>query len=104
VIGDVYVAFLFALTLLSLASLAVLKRVAPWTSAGWFFTIAYDVAASFEILAHRHLPAHLPYLFLGALTVAFVVAGFRDEPQAEPWWWPQRLQATRAERRRSTPG
>jgi hypothetical protein len=33
------------------------------------------------------------------LTVAFVVAGVRDERQAEPWWWPTHTGPTRAEKR-----
>ena len=96
--GYAYLALLLALTLLSVRTLAVLRAAAPWTSAGWAFTIAYDCAAGAEIIAHIHLPLHLPYLCLGALALCFVVAGFRDEPQADPWWWPSRLALTRAQR------
>jgi len=98
VIGWIYVAFLLALTALSLQTLRVLGRVAPWTSAGWIATIGYDATASAEIVTNSHLPLHLPYWFLVALTIAFAVAGFRDEAQGEPWWWPTRLGQTRAER------
>jgi hypothetical protein len=96
--GLPYVALLTLLSVLSLRTLAVLRTSAPWTSAGWAFTIGYDCAATVEIVAHVHLPLHLAYWFLAALIVAFVIAGVRDEPQGDPWWWPTRLAATRAER------
>jgi len=32
--------------------------------------------------------------------VAFVIAGIKDEAQAEPWWWPRGRGPTRAERRK----
>lgn len=98
-IGYAYVALLTVLTLLSVRTLVVLGSAAPWTSLGWAFTIAYDCAASYEIVAASHVPLHVPYWFLAALIVAFVVAGVRDEPQADPWWWPRALGPTRAERR-----
>jgi hypothetical protein len=44
------------------------------------------------------LANYLEYVLLNALAIAFVVAGFRDERQAEPWWWPKRRGLTRAER------
>jgi hypothetical protein len=97
--GYVYLAFVTALTILSVRTLVILKKEAPWTSAGWIFTILYDCGASDEILTHTHLPLHAPYLALAALIVAFVIAGVRDEPQGDPWWWPSRLALTRAEQR-----
>jgi hypothetical protein len=101
-IGWIYVALLTLLSVLSVKTLVVLRGpAAPWTFAGWVFTIGYDCAASYEIVAATHLPAHVPYWFLIALIVAFVVAGIRDEPQAEPWWWPSGLGATRAGKRAS---
>jgi hypothetical protein len=45
------------------------------------------------------VPLHLEYVCLAALTVAFIVAGVRDEAQAEPWWWPTHLGTTRRERK-----
>jgi hypothetical protein len=98
VIGWIYVAFLLALTILSLRSLGILGRAAPWTSLGWIATIGYDATASAEIMTNSRLPLHLPYWFLVALVIAFVVAGVRDEAQAEPWYWPTHLGLTRAER------
>ena len=44
-------------------------------------------------------PAHADYVALAALTAAFVAAGLRDEPQAEPWWWPAGAGPTGRERR-----
>jgi hypothetical protein len=94
-----YLAILTALTILSLRTIVVLKWDARWTTAGWAYTILYDCTASYEILSHRHLPLHGPYIALVALIVAFVIAGVRDEPQGDPWWWPSRLGLTRAQQR-----
>ena len=89
------------LALLSARSIVVLGVRAPWTSAGWIGTIAYCIVAAGEYsgVGTRPLWATASYLCLAALTVAFVVAGVRDEPQAEPWWWPRRIGPTRAQRR-----
>ncbi len=86
---------------MSLRSLAILRTRAPWTSAGWFWTLGYCVAAAIEFSGATELPAaaYAGYACLALLTIAFIVAGVRDEPQAEPWWWPRRLGATRAEKR-----
>jgi hypothetical protein len=45
--------------------------------------------------------AYAGYACIALLTIAFVVAGVRDEPQAEPWWWPRRVGSTRAEKQRA---
>jgi hypothetical protein len=84
---------------LSVKSMLVLGRQSPWTSAGWAFTILYIVAVFLEYGAHWVCPWHGEYGFLVGLTVTFIVAGVRDERQAEPWQWPVRASATRAERR-----
>ena len=96
-----FIAFDIVLAALSLRSIAVLRTRAPWTSAGWGLTFGYAVAAVVEFGGPAlHRPASIvAYAFLFALTVAFVIAGVRDEPQAEPWWWPTRAGLTRAERR-----
>jgi hypothetical protein len=99
IIGYLYVALLTALTVLSIKTLVVLKGAAPFTSAGWAFTILYDCTATAEIATRTHAPFAIAYVFLAALIVAFVIAGIRDEPQADPWWWPRTLGLTRAERR-----
>ncbi len=88
------------LAVLSLRSMIVLRRAAPWTSAGWAGTLGYACAAGVEYGdAALHRPAALvAYAFVVLLAIAFVLAGIRDEPQAEPWWWPVRIGRTRAER------
>ena len=97
-----FVVFDLALAVLSLRSLAILRARAPWTSGGWGATLGYGVAAAVENgNPALHQPAAIAsYAFFIALTIAFVIAGVRDEPQAEPWWWPARTGLTRAERRR----
>jgi hypothetical protein len=96
-----YVAFDVALAALSARSIAVLRGAAPWTSAGWAGTLGYCAAAAVEFSSDTlHRPAaYVAYFFLLTLTVAFVVAGVRDERQAEPWWWPTHPGPTRAEKR-----
>jgi uncharacterized membrane protein HdeD (DUF308 family) len=85
---------------LSIKSVIVLGRAAPWTSAGWWLTAAYFIAVIAKATVAPAFPVSAEYAILLALTVVFVVAGVRDEAQAEPWWWPRRLGATRAERGR----
>jgi hypothetical protein len=96
-----FIAFDIALAVLSLRSIAILRTRAPWTSAGWGLTFGYAVAAVVEFGGTAlHRPASIvAYAFLVLLAVAFVIAGIRDEPQAEPWWWPTRTGRTRAARR-----
>jgi len=84
---------------LSAKSIIVLGGRAPWTSAGWWLTIVYFIAASVKATIVSGLPTTVEYAALVALAVAFVVAGVRDEPQADPWWWPTRLGPTRAQKR-----
>ena len=79
-------------------TIAVLGSRAPWTSGGLTLMALYFVAVLVKITLNPPLPGMLDYALLAALTVAFVVAGVRDEPQAEPWWWPRRLGLTRAQR------
>jgi hypothetical protein len=100
-----FVAFDIALIVLSVRSIAVLGAKAPWTSLGWAGTVGYAIAAALEYsLDGTHATAALvAYAFIGLLTIAFVVAGVRDEPQAEPWWWPSHVGLTRAQRRSGTP-
>jgi hypothetical protein len=99
IVGYLYAALLTALTILSIRTLVVLKTAAPFTSGGWAFTILYDCTATAEIATHTHAPFALAYVFLAALIIAFAIAGVRDEPQADPWYWPRALGLTRAERR-----
>ncbi len=99
-----YVAFDVALAALSVRSVAVLRTAAPWTSAGWAGTLGYCIAAAVEFSreGEQRIAAYVAYFFLLVLTVAFVVAGVRDERQAEPWWWPTHAGPTRAEKRAKT--
>jgi hypothetical protein len=85
-----FVALLAALAVVSLKSLAVLGAASPWTSAGWWATVAYCAMTAEELVAGTHLARHLPYWALGVLAAAFAVAGVRREAQADPWWWPAR--------------
>ena len=89
------------LAALSARSIVILGVRAPWTSVGWIGTLGYCIAAAVEYSGApmRSVWAAASYLCLVALTIAFVVAGVRDEPQAEPWWWPKRIGPTRAQRR-----
>jgi hypothetical protein len=87
---------------LGIKSLLVLGRDAPWTSAGWWLTILYFIAVGVKTTLVPTLPVPLEYIVLAGVTIVFVVAGVRDERQAEPWWWPNGRGATRAEKRRLT--
>lgn len=80
-------------------SVAVLGGRSRWTAAGWILTAVYFAIAAFDAARASRAPFHLDYIVLGALSIAFVVAGTRDEPQAEPWWWPRGSGLTGAERR-----
>jgi len=84
---------------LSLASVRVLGPRSRATQSGWIATAAYAAVAGIDLLRAQSAPLHVDYALLGALAVAFVVAGFRDEPQAEPWWRPTHAGLTGAERR-----
>lgn len=86
---------------LSLKSIAVLDGRSRWTAAGWWFTLLYFAVAGYSAAAHAYLPLRPEYWALAALTIAFIVAGVKDEPQSEPWYWPVRAGSTRAERRRA---
>ncbi|MBD5634839.1 MAG: hypothetical protein IAI49_10205, partial [Candidatus Eremiobacteraeota bacterium] len=43
--------------------------------------------------------AHADSATVVLIVAFFIVAGSRDEPQAEPWWWPRAPGLTGAERR-----
>jgi uncharacterized RDD family membrane protein YckC len=73
---------------LSLRSIAVLRSRSPYTIAGWLFTAAYFALAAYDAWVRAHAPFHADYACVALLTIAFVVAGIRHEPQAVPWWWP----------------
>jgi hypothetical protein len=87
----------------SAKTIAVLGTRAPWTASAWLLTAFYFVAVLVKVTRVPHLAGAIEYTILAALTVAFLVAGVRDEPQAEPWWWPKRLGLTRAQQRAPAP-
>jgi hypothetical protein len=84
---------------LSLKSAAVLRGRSRWTIAGWLATAAYFVLSAVAATAAKHPAAHADYVALAVLTLCFVIAGTRDEPQAEPWYWPTAPGPTGAERK-----
>jgi len=86
-------------TALALKSSAVLGRRSRATAAGWALTAAYFVLAAADAARSTTAPYHTDYALLAALSIAFIIAGARDEPQAEPWWWPTHSGLTGAERR-----
>jgi hypothetical protein len=96
-----FVLFDAALAVLAVRSLVILGRRAPWTSLGWAGTIGYCVPAGTRFSGIPGLQLTIiANAFLTLLIVAFVVAGVRDEPQAEPWWWPTGVGLRRSEKRR----
>lgn len=84
---------------LSLKSAAVLGARSRATVVGWLATALYFIIAAIDGVRGRSAPAHVDYVALAILTIAFVVAGVRDEAQAEPWWWPSTVGLTGAQRR-----
>jgi len=75
---------------LSVRSATRLGARSPFTLVGWLCTAAYFVLAGYDAWARTLAPLHADYALVAALTLAFIVAGLRAEPQAEPWWWPAR--------------
>jgi hypothetical protein len=84
---------------LSMRSVAKLGAASPLTRLGWFFTLAYCAIAAVDAARSLAAPAHVDDVALVLMALAFVVAGIRDEPQAEPWYWPERAGLTGRERR-----
>jgi len=97
-----YVAFDAAVVVLALRSLAVLGRRAPWTSLGWLATAGYFSAAGWRYAHDQPQPGAVVFAWgcFMVLAAAFIVAVWRDEPQAEPLLWPTKLGLTRAQKRR----
>lgn len=84
---------------LSAKSTLVLGPRSRATALGWVLTALYFVIAGVDAIRAERAPYHVDYVVLAALTIAFVVAGVRDEPQAEPWYWPNSSGLTGKERR-----
>jgi hypothetical protein len=105
-LGIVIAIALAGLVAISLRSLQFTWKVSPWTSVGWAATVVYCLydLARIVLLPDGESFAFLPHLDWGmllVLTAAFIVAGVRDERQAEPWYWPRGRGATRAEKART---
>ena len=88
-----------ALGILSLGSARYLDARSRATQVGWIATFVYCVITAAALVARAHVPLHADDLVLVVLAIAFIVAGRRDEPQAEPWYWPTHVGPTGAERR-----
>lgn len=84
---------------LACKSVSVLGKRSRATTIGWLLTAAYFALAAIDAVRAASAPLHIDYIALAGLTGAFIVAGVRDEPQAEPWWWPAKSGLTGAERR-----
>ena len=88
--------------LLSLRSIFILRTVSPWMTAGWAVAAIYFVTLFVHNLNGRVTFGALPeYALVLIVAVVWIVAVVRDEPQAEPWWWPRHRAQTRAEKRHS---
>lgn len=85
--------------ILSLVSTRVLGERSRATQAAWIATAGYFIVAAIDAIRATPAPLHIDYVLLAALVIAFAIAGKRDEPQAEPWWWPTHAGPTGAERR-----
>jgi lipoprotein signal peptidase len=98
-----WVAFDALIAALAVRSILILRgKRAPFTILGWVATLGYCIPAGIrfsELVTWRGLILTADG-FLVVLIIAFVIAGVRDEPQAEPWYWPERIGLTRAEKRR----
>ncbi|MBD5605798.1 MAG: hypothetical protein IAI48_12035 [Candidatus Eremiobacteraeota bacterium] len=102
VLAGVWIVVCVLGAVLSVRSIVVLRSRSGWTIAGWAATAVYFVVAGIAAARASHAPAHVDWAALAILTVCFVVAGVRDEPQAEPWWWPVRAGRTGKERREAS--
>ncbi|GAC1524304.1 MAG: hypothetical protein NVS2B8_07950 [Vulcanimicrobiaceae bacterium] len=84
---------------LSFASARVLGPASRATAAGWFATAGYFAVAAIDVVRGTKAPLYADDVLLAVLAIAFVTAGRRDEPQAEPWYLPTHAGLTGAQRR-----
>jgi hypothetical protein len=101
VLNPLFVAVDLAVAVVAVRSALLLRRRSPFSTVGWLLTIGFGLAAATEygIPALHAVAGQVAHGFLVVLAVAFIIAGIRDEPQAEPLLWPVRIGPTRAERR-----
>jgi hypothetical protein len=83
----------------SLRCCALLRRGSPWSLTGWLATAAYFALALVAVVRTSRPLRLTEVAALVLVLLAFVVAGVRDERQAEPYWWPVRVGLTGRERR-----
>jgi hypothetical protein len=84
--------------LLSLQSIYILRGAAPWMSVGWAGAAVYFVVLFVRNLNGATIGPVFEYALILFVAIVWIVGVVRDEPQAEPWWWPRKRGPTRAER------
>jgi hypothetical protein len=89
---------------LSARSAVVLRRGSPWSLAGWLASAAYFALALAVVARPLTVLRFGEVAVLVVVVGGFVVAGVRDERQAEPWWWPEHPGMTGRERRAARRG
>lgn len=67
-----------------------------WTVAGVYFLVLFV-----RNLNGTTIGPFGEYALVLFVAVVWIVAVVRDEPPAEPWWWPVRLGPRRSERLKS---
>jgi hypothetical protein len=92
-----------AVAVVAIRSILLVRGRSPFTALGWFLAFWYGVVQAVRFSSPENdlqrLAGPVAYWLMIGLALAFIVGSFRDERQAEPWWWPVRLGRTRAERR-----
>lgn len=100
-VNPLFVLFDLAVVVLAVRSLRLVAGQATCTTVGWLFVAGYGAAGAIKFSTpplHQATSWAMTACLVG-MAAAFVAAGVRDEPQAEPLLWPQRLGRTRAQRR-----
>lgn len=90
--------------LLSLRSIFILRGASPWMAIGWAGAALYFLVLFIRNLNGATVGSAREYAIVLFIAVVWIVAVVRDEPQAEPWWWPRKRGPTRAERAKNRPG
>jgi len=99
IIAALWLALCVAGIALSVRSALVLGSASRATQVGWIATAAYFIIAAIDAVRRMHAPFFADDVAIGVLTITFIVAGRRDEPQAEPWYLPTHAGPTGAQRR-----